>query len=165
MSDCQYKSESTLAVMSADPGRTGCFCVMDIDGFILDLTPRPSTRRELKNYLIQWRDSVRIAYVERVGAMPGDGKVGAFSFGQGYGEILMGLECVGILHDTVDPRTWQASMKCLTGGNKNVSKAMATKLWPQRKWTHVTSDSALIAEFGRRLILDAQAQKERRMGK
>ena len=165
MSDCQYKSENTLAVMSADPGIHGAFCIMDIDGTILDLTPRHKTRRELRDYLTHWRDAIRIAYVERVGAMPGDGKVGSFSFGQGYGEILMGLECVGILYDLVDPRVWQASMKCMTGGNKAITRRKAESLWPGRKWTNTNSDSCLIAEWARRTLLDAQAQKLKRMGR
>ncbi len=154
-----------MSIMAIDPGKNGCICVMAMGGSIVDRTPMPKTRRDLKNHLIQWRDSVRIAYVERVGSMPKDGHQGAFTFGQGYGEILMGLECVGILYDTVDPRVWQASLKCMTGGNKNVSKRKAMSLWPDKVWTHQTADSCLIAEWARRTLLDAQAQKERRMGK
>ncbi len=155
----------TLAIMAIDPGKTGAFCIMDTSGAILDLTPRHKTRREMKNYLIQWRDSVRIAYVEHVGHRPGDGAQGSFTFGQGYGEILMGLECVGILYDTVTPQVWQASMQCMTGGNKTISLRKAQQLWPARKWNKTIADAALIAAHGIKLINDAQAQKERRMAK
>lgn len=154
---------STLAIAAFDPGKTGAICIMNTNGEFLDLTPMPKTGKELRDHVRHWAPSIRMAYVERVGYIPGDGPQGSFTFGQGYGRILQCLDDHDVLYDLVDPRTWQASMKCMTGGNKNVSKAMATKLWPQRKWTHVTSDSALIAEYGRRLILDAQAQKERRM--
>jgi hypothetical protein len=49
-------------------------------------------------------------------------------------------------------------MRCLTKGDKNVSKARAQELFPALKITHATADALLIAEYGRRLNLGLKAQ-------
>ncbi len=156
---------STLAIAAFDPGKTGAICIMDINGEFLDLTPMPKTGKELRDYVQRWAPSIRMAYVERVGYIPGDGPQGSFTFGMGYGRILQCLDDHGVLYDLVDPRVWQASMKCMTGGDKRVTTAKAKSLWPSRDWTKVNSDAAIMARWGINQILDAQAQKERRMGK
>jgi len=55
-------------------------------------------------------------------------------------------------------------LECLTGGNKNVSKAKAKELFPGTKFTHTTADATLIAEFGRRRILEDIADKAHLFG-
>ncbi len=158
----------TLALMAFDPGRYGAVCVMDILGEILDLSPLPQEGKLLREYVRCWGPSVRIAYVERIGYIPGDGPKGAFTFGAGYGRIQQVLDDHEVLFDLVDPRVWQASLKCMTGGNKTVSLRKAKQLWPERDWSKKLAnlaDGALIAEWARRLLIDAQQQKLKRMGK
>ena len=49
----------------------------------------------------------------------------------------------------VSPVKWQTAMGCRTGGDKNVSKAEAQRLWPSLKITHRNADSLLLAEYAR----------------
>lgn len=93
------------------------------------------------------------AYLEKVGSMPGEGHMGAFTFGRVYG-FLRGL-CLGrdIKVKDVYPAIWQARLECMTRGNKNVSKDKAIRLFSEhhkkQKITHATADALLIAEYGR----------------
>lgn len=105
-------------------------------------------------------DGVCRAFLEQV--QPGglsagkQGKMGAksaFTFGNGFGHLEMALTALRIPFERVPPQKWQKSLGCMTGGNKNVSKAKAQELFPSIKCTHAISDSLLIAEYGRRLNL------------
>ena len=91
------------------------------------------------------------AYIEKVGATPQMGVVSAFTFGRSYGWLLGVLDALRIPYEFVTPQKWQKAMGCLTGGDKNVSKAAAQRLWPSLKITHANADALLIAEYGRRL--------------
>jgi crossover junction endodeoxyribonuclease RuvC len=83
--------------------------------------------------------------------MPKQGVTSAFTFGKGYGALLMALTAAGIPFETVTPQRWQKALGCLSKGDKNVTKRKAQQLWPHITWTHNTADAALIAEYGRRL--------------
>jgi hypothetical protein len=90
------------------------------------------------------------AYLESVGAMPGQGVSSTFKFGVNYGWWQGVLLSLGIPFDRVAPAVWQGAMRCRTGGDKNISKARAQELFPQLKITHALADALLIAEYGRR---------------
>ena len=89
------------------------------------------------------------AYIEKVSSSPQMGVVSAFSFGNGYGHLEMALTAAGIPFERVRPQEWQKAMKCMSKGNKNVTKARAQELFPQIKCTHAVSDALLIMEYGR----------------
>lgn len=91
--------------------------------------------------------------LEKVGFIRGDGGKGAFTFGRVDGLIRGAILACGRSIVEVTPMMWQGSMRCLTGGDKNVTKRKAQELWPHHKWTHKTADSALIAEWHRRRII------------
>jgi len=90
-------------------------------------------------------------------------KLGAFVRGQGVVSLgtcantfwgpQWALAAMGLGFDLVRPKVWQKALCCMTGGDKNVSKAKAQQLWPNTKWIHATSDAALICEYGRRMEL------------
>jgi len=90
------------------------------------------------------------AYIEAVTSSPQMGVKSAFTFGQGLGRLEMALTAAGIPFERVRPQQWQKAMKCMSGGNKNVTKARAQELFPSLKITHATADALLIAEYGRR---------------
>lgn len=52
----------------------------------------------------------------------------------------------------VTPQKWQRAMGCLSGGDKNVTKARAQQLWPTLKLTHANSDAYLLAEYARKFF-------------
>lgn len=92
--------------------------------------------------------------LEKVGTMPTDGRVGANTFGRVDGIIIGTVLTLDFRINHVPPMLWQSSLRCLTGGDKNVTKRKAQAIWPGTKWTHNTADSALIAEWLRRRNLN-----------
>lgn len=90
------------------------------------------------------------AMLEKVGAFPGQGVSSTWKFGQHYGFLRGILTAKDIAYETVTPQKWQAAMGCLTGGDKNISKAAAQRLFPTIKITHAIADALLIAEHCRR---------------
>jgi hypothetical protein len=88
------------------------------------------------------------AYIEQVASSPQMGVVSAFSFGRGYGNLEMALTAAGIPFERVRPQEWQKHMKCMSGGDKNVTKRRAQELFPSLKITHATADALLIAQYG-----------------
>lgn len=145
-------------VIGGDPGTRGGIAVLDFLGHVLFLAAfRPDMS------LIEFRDVCRQAaamagpgaraWVERVNSRPGEGHVGVFTFGRGFGWLEMGLAAHDVDVRHVSPLMWQARLECLTGGNKNVSKRRAIDLFGaqvgEKKITHAVADALLIAEYGR----------------
>jgi Holliday junction resolvasome RuvABC endonuclease subunit len=93
-----------------------------------------------------------VAVIEKVSSSPQMGVVSAFSFGKSQGFLLGLLTAYKIPYHEVTPQKWQKAMGCMSGGNKNVTKHAAQKLWPHLKITHRDADARLIAEYGRRFI-------------
>jgi hypothetical protein len=142
-----------------DPGKSGGI------GFVPDVgepwaEKMPDTERDLLDLI---RDATRylasFAMIEQVAASPQMGTVSAFSFGRSYGMLRMALIAAEVPFETVASGVWQKSMRCLTGGNKNVSKARAQELFPTIKMTHAIADALLIAEFCRRMRNQARGQR------
>jgi crossover junction endodeoxyribonuclease RuvC len=88
------------------------------------------------------------AYLEAVSSSPQMGVVSSFSFGRGYGNLEMALTAAGIPFERVRPQVWQKAMGCMTRGDKNISKAKAQELFPDKKIIHATADALLIALYG-----------------
>lgn len=149
-------------ILGIDPGVAGGMAVLDSAG-------RPLFIHSLKGNTIEQAVAALkaaekytlpfgICYLEKIQHQTGDGAQGSHTFGKVYG-ILYGAALARDLevHD-VYPMRWQERMGCLTQGNKNVSKRRAEELWPAlaaaRKITHYIADALLIAEYGRRRILD-----------
>jgi crossover junction endodeoxyribonuclease RuvC len=149
----------TNATLGVDPGVSGGLTVLSPDGRVVYCWPlRPSMEEREVSDIIHYavvtlkKEGGQSVWVEKVGYKKGDGGMGAFTFGAIFGFLRGGLWARGVHVQYVYPQAWQARLGCLTGGNKNVSKAKAAELWPGTKWTHATADSALIAEYGRRML-------------
>ena len=91
------------------------------------------------------------ATIEKVHSSPQMGVKSAFSFGQSYGQLEMLLCALGVRYEHVSPAKWQGDMKCRTGGDKNITKAAAQRLFPAVKITHANADALLLAEYCRRI--------------
>jgi len=68
--------------------------------------------------------------VERVGARPGEGATGAFSFGHTFGGILGVLGALGLAHDLIQPAVWKRKAGIPPGADKAVSVLTAKRLLP-----------------------------------
>ncbi len=72
----------------------------------------------------------RFVLVEKVGPRPGEGAVGAFSFGHTFGGILGVLAALRLPHDVVMPAVWKRQAGIPPGADKGVSIATAKRLLP-----------------------------------
>ena len=144
---------SASYTIGGDPGTKGGLAVLDGDGrFLIVEGFHPGMT------LTEFRDVCRraarrvspgtIAWVERVNSRPGEGHVGAFTFGHAYGWLEMGLAACDLEVRHVDSLIWQGRLECVSGGNKNVTKRRAQELFPDIKITHTIADALLIARYG-----------------
>lgn len=143
-------------VMGIDPGINGGLTILRQDTGHVEITigfdPK-WTHQEFVTVLVAGVKRLEISApvaLEKVGFIRGDGGKGAFTFGRVDGLIRGTLLALGHPIVEIPPMLWQGALRCLTGGDKNVTKRRAAELWPQEKWTHKTADSALIAEYLRR---------------
>lgn len=134
-----------------DPGQSGGIAVIFPDGNAT-AWKMPETDKDIWEALTGWPAEAGeiFALIETVHAMPKQGVASTFKFGMGYGALRMALIASGIRHEGVRPQAWQKELGCLTGGDKNVSKARAQQLFPSLKITHALADALLIAEYARR---------------
>lgn len=138
-----------MNVIGIDPGASGGIVIRNING--ISFGKMPETERDI----VEMLDAIprpRFAFIERVNAMPKQGVSSTFKFGMHYGFLRGVLTALSIPFEDVTPQKWQAAMRCMSKGDKNVTKAAAQRLWPDIKWTHATADAALIAEYGRRRL-------------
>lgn len=146
-------SRSLDQYLGVDPGASsGGLAIVDGDGrFIVSLKLANATPHDIASFVRAHRPDIRFAVLERVSAMPKQGVASSFKFGASYGELRMALAAEGVPYEEVSPAKWQTAMKCRSGGDKNVTKAAAQRLWPNVKVTHATADGMLLAEYARRL--------------
>lgn len=69
------------------------------------------------------------AFIEQVGAMPGNGGVSMFTFGHAAGKIEGVIEALGIQYTKVSPQTWKKKAG-LVGQDKDAARSRAIQLYP-----------------------------------
>lgn len=168
-----------MRVLGIDPGLSGAVACLDSDG-ALDLRDMPAlaiqrngkAKREVDAAILAdmiegfTRDpfGLRIevaAYVEQVGAMPGQGVSSMFAFGQSFGVVLGVLAALEVPVTRVPPATWTRALGVAKGDD--AGRRRASELLPQhahfwaRKKDHGRADAALIALFGHRAQLRSAA--------
>lgn len=143
---------SSELIIGIDPGKSGGIAFYYENGPVIE--PMPETNHDL---LMLFKEMLfahinpTFAFIENVHSSPQMGVKSAFTFGQGYGALLMLLAARQIPYAPVTPQKWQKALGCLSKGDKNVTKRRAQELFPNLKITHSTADALLIAEYGRRL--------------
>lgn len=135
-----------------DPGKNGAIAWIEKGNVCAE--KMPATEKDLWDLIkdiakpsIMNRVTCR-ACIEQVHSSPQMGVKSAFTFGQIFGQLEMALIAADVPFLRVRPQEWQKSMKCLTGGDKNISKRRAQELFPHLKITHATADAILIAQYG-----------------
>lgn len=138
-------------LIGIDPGAKGAIVVMDRGFNLIEWDVMPTVKvgdvtrvnaAALAAILVEY-DSGR-AFLEKVGAMPGQGVSSMFSFGHAAGTAS------GVL---VAPAAWKKAAG-LIGTDKDAARSRAIQLWP--KWRDLDAkgkgqalaDAALIARFG-----------------
>jgi hypothetical protein len=138
-----------------DPGKKGGLALLSSSGDIVDLIKMPETNRVLWG----WIDTIppeTLVVLEKVHSMPKQGVRSMFTFGLGYGALLMGMEAAGLTYMEKVPRTWLKFLgipgKKKEGETKtewkNRLKGVAQRLYPEQRLTLSTCDALLIAYYG-----------------
>lgn len=153
-----------MVICGVDPGLSGaiCFYATESNGpYLVNDMPTLELKRggKLKReidarVLVRQLAAVRPghAFVELVGAMPGQGVSSVFAFGKGYGIVLGIIAALGIPMTQVAPVTWKKAMRVPAA--KDGARARASDLmpasahfWPLKKHDG-RAEAALIALWG-----------------
>lgn len=134
-----------------DCGKSGAIAVIkDDDDSELECTKLDNTERDIWAALSMLDPFESAAVIERIVAMPKSGKSQMAKLAQNYGFMRGLLIAAEITFDEMLPREWQKEMKCLTKGDKNISKARAQQLFPKYPVYHWNADAILLAVCSRR---------------
>ena len=144
-------------ILGVDPGMSGAVAWLK-NGVHHALPFKDLTESEILTSFESFGHNA-FAYLENVHAMPGQGVSSTFKFGMNFGGLRMALIASGIGFETVTPSKWQKAMKCLSKGDKKVTRERAQEMFPQvsitgrgvKAPTHAVADALLIAEYGRRV--------------
>lgn len=137
-----------MIYLGIDPGKSGAIAAIYKDES-LDWVLLSETEHDVARWLEEHSDE-SFAILEQVSAMPKQGVSSTFKFGTSYGFLRGLLVAFAIPFETVTPVKWQTAMKCRSGGDKNVTKGAAQRLFPVLKITHANADAILLAEFCKR---------------
>ena len=126
------------AICGIDPGLAGAVGFIDLVGefvAVLDMPVLPTTTGRRQIDAAALADILRqhapvFTLVERVGARPGEGPTGAFSFGHTFGSITAVLAALGLPHDLVQPAVWKRRAGIPPGAGKAASVAVCKRLLP-----------------------------------
>lgn len=152
-----------MKIMGIDPGMSGGLALLD--GLALTVMKMPDNPVDLARQVQEWWP--RIACLERVSAMPHDGRSSLAKFMENYGICRGVLAAFAIETMLVRPQQWQgrmglASTPRVRGAPKLTPKekarrkrdhkamiaARAKSRWPGVRITLATADAAWIAAWG-----------------
>jgi crossover junction endodeoxyribonuclease RuvC len=150
-------------VLGVDIGSQGAVAVLDENGVLVEVTDMPvladgpGGRKAVNAPLLAsiiFKSHADHAFVEGVGARPGEGAVGAFSFGRAKGVIEGVLAACGVPVSFITPACWKRAVGLAPGRNKDASRAEAIRRFPnqsdlfKRKKDDGRADGCLIAVAG-----------------
>ena len=158
-----------MRVIGIDPGISGAIAAYDGSNVYVEDVPTLSIKKtkgkgeknvinmaglaDLFNFMFAGADH---AYIERVGAMPGQGVTSMFNFGKAAGTLEMGLAMMQVPYTVISPVEWKAKMGLNNDGEK--SRMRALQLFPrqaayfQRKMDHNRAEAGLLAWYGYQII-------------
>ena len=161
-----------MIIIGADPGLKGAIAYLNTADKSLSIFDMPTFKvprgnktkgivnvQEL-NVILSAHKSLDIwmkqGFIERVGAMPGQGVTSMFSFGYSAGVLEMGFAANLIPYHFVEPRAWKKFLKLpgKAAGGDDAARAMASRLFPKeasqfaRPCDSGRADAALIAYYG-----------------
>lgn len=153
------------AIIGIDPGLGGALARYWPKSQALQIADMPtlnvgkgkSNKRVIDEYALarlidDWAPSAACVWLEQVGVRPGEGGVGAFTFGRGYG-LIRGICAANFLtiHD-VTPQSWKKTLR--VAGDKDQARQRAAALFPRhaQHWTRKCDDgraeASMIALYG-----------------
>lgn len=163
----------TSLVCGIDPGLSGAVAFLDAaSGAVIDIADIPTlallrggkNKREIDAHSLARLLGDRRpdhAFVELVGAMPGQGVSSVFSFGKSFGITIGVLAALAVPMTLVSPVTWKRALG--VPASKDAARYRASQLLPAaaHHWPLVKHDgraeAALIAYYGLRQFGQAVA--------
>lgn len=152
-------------VLGIDIGSQGAVALLTSGGDLLEVVDTPILRDGprgrpnvsaalLADIIIKMQATM--AYVEFVGARPGEGAVGAFAFGRSRGVIEGVCGAAGLPVAFLTPAHWKRLVGIAPGkvGAKDAARSAAIRRWPAhaalfaRGKDHDRAEAALIAVAG-----------------
>ena len=149
-------------IVGIDIGTKGALALLSSSGELLDVADmpvlndgpkgRPAVNAPLLAELV-WKWHAVAAFIELVGARPGEGAVGAFAFGRSRGVVEGVLGACGVPATTIAPASWKRALG-LACASKDASRSEAIRRWPNHAalFARVKDDgraeAALIAVAG-----------------
>jgi crossover junction endodeoxyribonuclease RuvC len=101
-----------------------------------------------------WRNTkIDVAFIENVGAMPGQGVTSMFTFGHATGTVRGVLGALEIPVRLVTPQAWKKYVGLLNK-DKDAARSLAIQMWPEWRVLdkkgegQALADAALIARYG-----------------
>lgn len=149
-----------MIYIGIDPGKNGGIAVIQDTGYgesYYHYYTYPYSDDNLLYVMKNFGDLNSKCVLEKVNAMPGQGVVSMFNFGQNYGFIQGVLKAYNIPFELVPPQKWKKEFSVTS--DKNTSIEVAKRLFPQvnlkatercRKDHDGLAEALLIAEYGRR---------------
>lgn len=139
-------------IMGVDPGLSGGVAIISLDGSVYAAHKFTGlTLHDIRDKIKEFAFDVKLCFFELVHSMPKQGVSSTFKFGKITGYLEGIIACQELRVEHVSPGVWQRQMKCLSRGDKKVTRARAQELFPRLQITHAIADALLIAEYGRRV--------------
>ncbi|HCB3419529.1 TPA: crossover junction endodeoxyribonuclease RuvC [Escherichia coli] len=148
------------AVLGIDPGCSGALVLVTEQGGYIDHLAMPTIKVGKKSRVngaavAAWvrQYGITHAYLEQVGAMPGQGTASMFTFGHAAGVAEGILQGLNIPYTLVTPQAWKKSAG-LIGSDKDAARSRAIQLYPELRALdakakgQAIADALLIARFG-----------------
>ncbi|MCM7802345.1 crossover junction endodeoxyribonuclease RuvC [Enterobacter kobei] len=148
------------AILGIDPGCSGALVLVTEQGGYIDHLPMPTIKVGTKSRVngaavAAWLRQYGIthAYLEQVGAMPGQGTASMFTFGHAAGVAEGILQGLNIPYTLVTPQAWKKSAG-LIGSDKDAARSRAIQLYPELRALdakakgQAIADALLIARHG-----------------
>lgn len=148
------------AVLGIDPGCSGALVLITEQGGYIDHLAMPTIKVGTKSRVngaavSAWvrQYGITHAYLEQVGAMPGQGTASMFTFGHAAGVAEGILQGLNIPYTLVTPQAWKKSAG-LIGSDKDAARSRAIQLYPgiraldAKAKGQAIADALLIARHG-----------------
>ncbi|CUR95088.1 crossover junction endodeoxyribonuclease [Salmonella enterica subsp. enterica serovar Weltevreden] len=148
------------AVLGIDPGCSGSLVLITEQGGYIDHLAMPTIKVGTKSRVngaavVAWlrKYGITHAYLEQVGAMPGQGTASMFTFGHAAGVAEGILQGLNIPYTLVTPQAWKKSAG-LIGSDKDAARSRAIQLYPELRALdakakgQAIADALLIARHG-----------------
>lgn len=148
------------AVLGIDPGCSGALVLITEQGGYIDHLAMPTIKVGTKSRVngaavAAWvrQYGIKHAYLEQVGAMPGQGTASMFTFGHAAGVAEGILQGLNIPYTLVTPQAWKKSAG-LIGSDKDAARSRAIQLYPglraldAKAKGQAIADALLIARHG-----------------